>query len=317
MKDQELSPLIRQYQSIKAQHADAILFFRVGDFYEMFFEDAEEASSLLGIVLTARGKAKGNAIPLCGVPHHTATGYIAKLLKAGKIVALCEQVEDPKIAKGLVRREVVRLYTPGTLFDSELLPSGEASFLASIACIDPSIHYPNNTIHWGLATLDLSTGEFWIAEYSDAEQHIALIDELLRLEPREIVFPTFLPSEIQQALKDLRISRLVPQNSDWFHTEKSQKLLAKHFHVKNLGELGVAKLSRGVEAAGSMLRYLQATQPGMDHQHIQKPRLRSSQKEMNLDGVTIRNLELIKPFSLYIGIKNDISNARTNWNRGR
>ncbi|MDH4193555.1 MAG: DNA mismatch repair protein MutS, partial [Nitrospirota bacterium] len=132
MKDQDLSPLMRQFQSVKAQHPDAIVFFRVGDFYEMFFEDAEEASKLLGIVLTARGKVKGEAIPLCGVPYHTSTGYIAKLLKAGRIVALCEQVEDPKLAKGLVRREVVRVYTPGTLYDHELLPAREANFLSAL-----------------------------------------------------------------------------------------------------------------------------------------------------------------------------------------
>ena len=165
MKDQDLSPLMRQYQGVKAQHPDAILFFRVGDFYEMFFEDAEEASSLLGIVLTARGKTKGEAIPLCGVPHHTATGYIAKLLKAGKIVALCEQVEDPKVAKGLVRREVVRVYTPGTLYDHELLQAREANYISSIffpleSCSGRSLEKGRV----GLATLDISTGEFWISE---------------------------------------------------------------------------------------------------------------------------------------------------------
>ena len=144
MQDQELSPLMRQYRTVKAQHPEAILFFRVGDFYEMFFEDAEEASVILGIVLTARGKAKGTSIPLCGVPHHTATGYIAKLLKAGKIVALCEQVEDPKEAKGLIRREVVRVYTPGTLYDHELLPAREANYISSIYYSREP--FPNNSI---------------------------------------------------------------------------------------------------------------------------------------------------------------------------
>jgi DNA mismatch repair protein MutS len=156
MNDQELSPLMRQYQGIKAQHPEAILFFRVGDFYEMFFEDAEEASGILGIVLTARGKAKGTSIPLCGVPHHTATGYIAKLLKSGKIVALCEQVEDPKVAKGLIRREVVRVYTPGTLYDHELLPAREANYISSIFYARGP--HPKNSIsepRVGLATLDM------------------------------------------------------------------------------------------------------------------------------------------------------------------
>jgi len=129
----------------------------------MFFEVSEEASKLLGIVLTARGKAKGEAIPLGGVPYHTSTGYIAKLLKAGKIVALCEQVEDPKLANGLVLREVVRVYTPGTLYDHELLPAGAATFLSAL-CFTP-LSASGNTLlanRFGLASLDLSTGEFWI-----------------------------------------------------------------------------------------------------------------------------------------------------------
>ncbi|MGB0911237.1 MAG: DNA mismatch repair protein MutS, partial [Nitrospirales bacterium] len=281
-----------------ADYQEAILFFRVGDFYEMFLEDAEEASSLLDIVLTSRGKNKDTPIPLCGVPHHAAMGYIAKLLKAGKTVALCEQVEDPKVAKGLVRREVVRLYTPGTLFDSELLPSNEASFLASVACMNPSmLSSRDSNTHWGLATLDLSTGEFWIVEYNNTDEQVALIDELLRIEPREIIFPTFLPPETKQMLENLRLSRLVPQDSDWFNAKDNNQLLGQHFQVDDLESLGLAQLTRGIEAAGSLLRYLQSTQPGMDHQHIQKPRIRSSQKEMSLDGVTIRNLELVKPFS--------------------
>ncbi len=298
MSEIDSTPLMRQYQEIKADYQEAILFFRVGDFYEMFLEDAKEASSILDIVLTSRGKNKDAPIPLCGVPHHAAMGYISKLLKAGKTVALCEQVEDPKVAKGLVRREVVRLFTPGTLFDSELLPSREASFLASISCQDPSKQHTLDTdVHWGLATLDLSTGEFWITEYSDANHHMALLDELLRLEPREVIFPSYLSSEIQQSLKDLRLSRLVAQKIDIFDEKANQRLLTSHFQVNHSKDLGLERLSKGVDAAGSLLRYLQSTQPGMDHQHIQRPRLRSSQKEMSLDGVTIRNLELVKPFS--------------------
>ncbi len=298
MTETDTTPLMRQYREIKEEHKEAILFFRVGDFYEMFFEDAEEASTLLDIVLTSRGKNKETPIPLCGVPYHAATGYIAKLLKAGKTVALCEQVEDPKVAKGLVRREVVRLYTPGTLFDSELLPSKEANFLTAISCLSSSTHSPStHEAHWGLATLDLSTGEFWLTEYSAFQQHLSLLDELVRLEPREIIYPTFAPAGIVGSLKDLRQSRLVPQDADWFHVEANRLLIATHFQVPHVKELGLSQLSRGVEAAGSLLRYLQTTQPSMDHQHIQKPRLRSDQNEMELDGITIRNLELIKPFS--------------------
>ena len=125
MNDSDLTPLMRQYREIKRAYEGAIVFFRVGDFYEMFYEDAEEASRLLSIALTSRDKSSATPVPLCGVPYHAATAYIAKLLKAGRTVALCDQVEDPKLAKGLVRREVVRLYTPGTLTDAELLLDGQ------------------------------------------------------------------------------------------------------------------------------------------------------------------------------------------------
>ena len=142
-----LSPLMRQYREIKRAYNDAILFFRVGDFYEMFYDDAKEASRLLAITLTTRDKAKADPVPLCGVPYHAATGYIAKLLAGGRTVALCEQVEDPRTAKGLVRREVVRLYTPGTLVDTELLTPAEPSFLAAIAVTANR----NAAATWGLA----------------------------------------------------------------------------------------------------------------------------------------------------------------------
>jgi len=226
MDDQDLSPLMRQYQMIKAQHPEAIVFFRVGDFYEMFFEDAEEASKLLGIVLTARGKVKGTAIPLCGVPHHTSTGYIAKLLKAGKIVALCEQVEDPKLAKGLVRREVVRVYTPGTLFDQELLPAQEANFLSAVLYSQESSPENHSQVRrFGLATLDLSTGEFWISESPLHESPHNLVDELIRIEPREVIIPCSLQNEILPILKPLSISRLVPRDASTFDLESSKTIL--------------------------------------------------------------------------------------------
>ena len=133
MSEHDASPLMRQYREIKRGYEQAILFFRVGDFYEMFYQDAQEASRILSIALTSRDKNSPDPVPLCGVPYHAATGYIAKLLKAGRTVALCEQVEDPKLAKGLVRREVVRLYTPGTLVETEFLSPVESNFLAAIA----------------------------------------------------------------------------------------------------------------------------------------------------------------------------------------
>ena len=298
MKDQELSPLIRQYQGIKAQHRDAILFFRVGDFYEMFFEDAEEASSLLGIVLTARGKAKGNSIPLCGVPHHTATGYIAKLLKAGKIVALCEQAEDPKMAKGLVRREVVRVYTPGTLYDHELLVAREANYLSSVFYSrEPQSISAILETQVGLATLDLSTGEFWISEAPLGESPHILVDELVRIDPKEVICPQAIDEELSLTLQTLGIARVVPRDISTFEFELSKETLCTTFNVGDIHELQLSGLTVGSQASGGLLHYLTETQPTLAHTHLRRPWVRLLEQEMQLDQSTLRNLEIIKPVS--------------------
>ena len=298
MDDQDLSPLMRQYQMIKAQHPEAIVFFRVGDFYEMFFEDAEEASKLLGIVLTARGKVKGTAIPLCGVPHHTSTGYIAKLLKAGKIVALCEQVEDPKLAKGLVRREVVRVYTPGTLFDQELLPAQEANFLSAVLYSQESSPENHSQLRrFGLATLDLSTGEFWISESPLHESPHNLVDELIRIEPREVIIPCSLQNEILPILKPLSISRLVPRDASTFDLESSKTILTTTFGADHFDALNLSGLKVGIQAGGGLLHYLTETQPTLAHTHLRRPWIRLLEHEMQLDQTTLRNLEILKPIS--------------------
>lgn len=298
MKDQELSPLMRQFQDVKAQHPDAIVFFRVGDFYEMFFEDAEEASKLLGIVLTARGKAKGEAIPLCGVPYHTSTGYIAKLLKAGKIVALCEQVEDPKLAKGLVRREVVRVYTPGTLYDHELLPAREANFLSAL-CYTPLSKAENTTLanRFGLASMDLSTGEFWISESWMKHSLQEIVDELVRLEPKEVIFPAPLQKEMTSAFQSLPIARIVPRDATNFDLEASKAILTRIFQVNQVEDLQLLGLQSGLQAAGGLLQYLAETQPTLAHAHIRRPLIRLLEHEMQLDQTTLRNLEVLKPVS--------------------
>ena len=298
MKDQELSPLMRQYQGIKAQHPEAILFFRVGDFYEMFFEDAEEASNLLGIVLTARGKAKGTSIPLCGVPYHTATGYIAKLLKSGKIVALCEQVEDPKASKGLVRREVVRVYTPGTLYDHELLSDREANYISSIYfLLETGLANPVSTPRVGLATLDLSTGEFWISETPYEESLHILVDELVRIDPKEVICPNPVYEKLSKHLQISSITRVVPRDINTFELELSKRTLTKTFDVADIHELQLAGLSVGYQASGGLLHYLTETQPTLAHAHLRQPWIRLLEQEMQLDQSTLRNLEILKPVS--------------------
>ena len=298
LKDQELSPLMRQYQTVKAQHPEAILFFRVGDFYEMFFEDAEEASGILGIVLTARGKAKGTSIPLCGVPHHTSTGYIAKLLKAGKIVALCEQVEDPKLAKGLVRREVVRVYTPGTLYDDELLPAREANYISSIFYLqDKSVEQPLKESHAGLATLELSTGEFWVSETQRDCSLQVIVDELIRIDPKEVIFPNSLHDELSEHLHTLAITRLVPRDLTDFELEPSKTRLSTTFQVTEIQSLELSGLTVGIQACGGLLQYLTDTQPTLAHSHLRRPWVRLLEQEMQLDQSTLRNLEILKPVS--------------------
>src|SRR6476469_6960056 len=178
------TPAMRQYFDAKRQYRDALVFFRMGDFYEMFYEDALTAARALELTLTSRSKdASGGAIPMCGVPFHAADGYIARLVRKGFRVAVVEQVEDPKKAKGLVRREVVRVVSPGTLTDAGYLDAREPAFLMAIAPVAPGPGY-------GAALLDLSTGEFTTAEYAGPDARQALLDELAVLRPREIVAPS-------------------------------------------------------------------------------------------------------------------------------
>src|SRR5687768_3375966 len=177
------TPAMRQYFDAKRQYRDAIVFFRMGDFYEMFYEDALTAARALELTLTSRSKdSTGGAIPMCGVPFHAADGYIARLVKKGFRVAVCEQMEDPKKAKGLVRREVVRVVSPGTLTDAGYLDAREPAFIMAVSPAQPGPGY-------GVALLDLSTGEFTTAEYLGRDARQTLADELAILRPREIVVP--------------------------------------------------------------------------------------------------------------------------------
>ena len=260
---------MRQYRDIKQAYRDAILFFRVGDFYEMFQEDAVEASKLLSIALTSRDKSSETPIPLCGVPYHAATNYIAKLLRAGRTVALCEQVEDPKLAKGLVRREVVRLYTPGTL-DRQRIPP-----LHRIQCGGGSRHA--SPLRWdrnarncsfGLATLEASTGEYWLSEFHGPQAHTALLDELARLEPKELLFAEGLSPEEQQWTAELTGLRCCAQPAIWFDLEAGRARLQEHFHVHSLEAFGCHRLTLGIQAGAAVLRYVRETQPSASLDHI-------------------------------------------------
>ncbi len=183
------TPLMRQYAAIKKQHPNALLFFRLGDFYELFFEDAVIAAKELQITLTSRNKEKDQAIPMCGVPYHAAEGYLSKLLRKGFKVAICEQMEDPKVAKKLVRREVTRVMTPGTAIDSSV-GAEDNNFLAALARASS----PGSAgAAVGLAALDLSTGEFRATEFRGPDAERRILEELQQLRPREVLYPSGLP----------------------------------------------------------------------------------------------------------------------------
>ena len=294
MNDADASPLMRQYREIKRGYPDAVLLFRVGDFYEMFYEDAQIASKLLSITLTSRDKSSANPVPLCGVPHHAAQGYIAKLLKTGRTVALCEQVEDPKLAKGLVRREVVRLYTPGTLIDTEFLSPGESHFLTAVAFSDTTASSAKGQSVIGLACLDVSTGEFWITEFHGAQAEIQLMDELARLEPREVLHPDS-HANVGSCLTHLHGPRLCARPSASFNPKDAAQALQTQFAVQSLDGFGCRGLSSGIGAAGAVLRYVRETQPTASLAHLRRIHTRWSGDAMHLDSATIRNLELVRP----------------------
>jgi len=294
MNDADASPLMRQYREIKRGYPDAILLFRVGDFYEMFDADAQIAAKLLSIALTSRDKSSPNPTPLCGVPYHAAQGYIAKLLKAGRTVALCEQVEDPKLAKGLVRREVVRLYTPGTLVDTEFLLPGESHFLAAVAFLDAKGPSDKGQSIIGLACIDVSTGEFWMTEFQGPQAEIQLMDELARLEPREVLHSDS-KTNLGLCLSRLRGPRLCAQPSASFNPKEATQLLQAQFAVHSLDGFGCRGVTAGIGAAGAILRYFRETQPTATLAHIRRIHTRWSSDAMHLDSATIRNLELVRP----------------------
>jgi DNA mismatch repair protein MutS len=293
MHDTDATPLMRQYREIKRGYPGAILFFRVGDFYEMFDEDAKEASSLLSIALTSRDKTSAVPVPLCGVPYHAAQGYIAKLLKAGRTVALCEQVEDPRLAKGLVRREVTRLYTPGTLVEAEFLSPGESNFLAAVSSFPERAAVGGKAPVIGLACLDVSTGEFWTMEFQGTSAHAQLIDELTRLEAKEILYPES-EEAVQSCLAQLG-TRFCPQPKEAFDASEATAMLQRHFAIQSLDGFGCRGLTAGLGSAGAVLRYFRDTQPAASLLHIRRLQRRWSDDTMHLDAVTIRNLELIRP----------------------
>ncbi|HXX28403.1 MAG TPA: DNA mismatch repair protein MutS [Terriglobales bacterium] len=290
------TPLMRQYAAIKNEHPTALLFFRLGDFYELFFEDAILAARELEITLTSRNKEKGLAVPMCGVPYHAAEGYISKLIRKGFKVAICDQVEDPRLAKKLVRREVTRIVTPGTAADPSLL-SEENNFLAAIARAGDGL---------GFAALDVSTGEFRATEFRGENRTKRIQDELEQLRPREVLYGSSAPL-LDRAAKSDSVVPSAPKPAaggkiwaetpldDWiFAPEHAIPLLENHFGVLSLEGFGLAGRPAAAAAAGAILHYVRSTQRGaLDH--VDRIGFYERQNCLVLDAVTVRNLELIEP----------------------
>jgi DNA mismatch repair protein MutS len=276
------TPLMRQYHAVKQQVPHALLLFRLGDFYELFYEDAVTAARELEITLTSRNKEKGDPVPMCGVPHHSAEGYIARLVQKGYRVAICEQMEDPRFAKKLVKRELTRVVTPGTATDANLLRSHENNYLAALAC---------QAERAGLAWVDLSTGEFRCTEMPRAEAAAALESLTAR--------------EVLAASKPEAAGALHTALDAWvFDRDYSERLLKEHFRLFSLDGCGLAQRPLAVGAAGAILHYLRDTQrSALDH--LEPPGYIERSDAMLLDAVTVRNLELVEP--LFAGESREVT----------
>jgi DNA mismatch repair protein MutS len=282
-----VTPAMRQYLDAKQQHRDAIVLFRMGDFYEMFYEDALVAARALELTLTSRSKdANGGGIPMCGVPFHAVDGYIARLVKKGFRVAICDQVEDPRKAKGLVKREVVRVISPGTLTDANYLDAREPAFLMSVAPGARTI---------GVALLDLSTGEFSAAEYSGDEGLQALADELAVLRPREIISPRSDNGVTSGAARAIALSGLpaTPVDEWTFELESATRTLLDQLRAGALDGFGLENRPAAVAAAGALVHYLRGTQKA-DLAHVRSIAYRQRADALLIDPTTLKHLEVLE-----------------------
>jgi len=282
---------MRQYFEAKRQYRHAIVFFRMGDFYEMFYEDALVAARALDLTLTSRSKDQsGTPVPMCGVPYHAADGYIARLVKRGYRVAICEQVEDPKKAKGVVKREVVRVISPGTLADVSYLDAREPAFLMAIS---PTLGADQRTTEYGVALLDLSTGEFDAAEYGGVEGLQALQDEIAVLRPREIVVAG--GYDVRQAIPAIAHHGLpVTEVEGWyFDLQSARQTLLDQLRVSSLDGFGLERRPGAVAAAGALVRHLRDTQKA-ELAHVRSLRLRQAADALIIDPTTLKHLEVVE-----------------------
>jgi DNA mismatch repair protein MutS len=288
---------MQQYNAVKTRYPHALLLFRLGDFYELFYEDAIIAARELQITLTSRNREKGQPIPMCGVPYHAADGYIARLIRAGFKVAICEQMEQPGPGKKLVRREVTRVITPGTATDVAVLDARENNFLAAVAQNSSA-----ETI--GLALVDLSTGEFQATEFSGANAQESLRDELQLVRPRETLLPR--PQQLFETAKTSLldgVGGVETRVEDWvFHPDYAERILREQFGVAELTGFGLDDHPQALSAAGAVVHYLRENSARGDDapsiealRHLDRIRFYEQHDTLILDPVSVRNLELVSP----------------------
>ena len=277
-------PLIRQYMRVKAQYPQYILMFRIGDFYEMLNEDAKIASETLNIALTKKSVGKGQTVPLSGVPFHSVDAYLAKLILAGKKVAICEQLEDPRFAKGIVKRDVVRIVTPGTVVEDSILSEKNNNFLVAL-CEKKNV--------WGVAIVDLSTGAFAVTEFNSRKAKDELFSEVSRLQPAELLVPASLRDMVSELLGSQAPTAITSLEDDAFDEHAGHSHLLQQLGVKSLHGFGAESLTSGIGAAGAILHYLHDTQKSALN-HINHLQVYSTSDFMVLDYTTQRSLELVQ-----------------------
>jgi DNA mismatch repair protein MutS len=283
---EKMTPAMRQYYEAKEKHKDALIFFRMGDFYESFGEDAGVIAKELGITLTSRGRDKeGGDMPLAGIPYHAIDTYLPKLIKRGYKVAICEQLEDPKTSKGVVKRGVVRVITPGTAIDSSLIQEQSNNYLMSVS---------GEGAEFGVSFLDVSTGEFLTTQFVDNLSFDKIISEAAKMHPAECILPPALfdNKKLGERLRGLSIT-INKLDTEFLDTKNSKEILLKHFGVLTLEGMGIEKLPHALSASGAALSYAKTTQM-RDLGHIQALRVYSESEFMVLDSITLRNLEIIQ-----------------------
>ncbi|MBL7961879.1 DNA mismatch repair protein MutS, partial [bacterium] len=278
------TPLMRQYFEIKSKYTDTVLLYRMGDFYETFDEDARTVHKTLGITLTKRANGKAAEVALAGFPHHALDNYLPKLIRAGFRVAVCEQLEDPKMAKGIVKRDVIEIVTPGTTLSDKILNQKSNNFLA---CVITDKTGPETV--FGLSIMDASTGEFLVGEFSEKD----FLDQMNVFMPSEIVVPVSLHDALKAMFKSAKWPHVVTRQEDWlFSYQYAYDILIAHFKTHSLKGFGVQDLNPGLCAAGAGLHYLKETQR-TDVAHINRMGKLDQADFMMLDTVTLRNLEIV------------------------